>query len=250
MEPLDSILPRVIEGIPAPERLVRVCEKHGVLLPKAMHGRWVIRTCPCDDLRREQEARLHIHEVLRQHRMRRTYTWLGEQWSDLDLAAKTFANFVASKAELPYLQVQEWVADPRGNLILYGSYGLGKTHLLAATANELGSLGTAVLFATAFKFFDAIKASFGEGGPTQIITEAKRAPLLILDDVDKVRPTEWTLPIWHDLIDDRVNRRLPTALSTNKFGELHVYLGDSVRDRLRVGAVEIEFLGESYRREL
>ncbi len=192
-----------------------------------------------------------MHAAIREHRSRRTYTWLGAEWSDLDLQAKTFEDFDHTRVQLAYLQMQKWAITPAGNAILYGLYGLGKTHLLAATANELGRRGISVLFATAYKFFDCLAHKIAASEDhLPLIDEAKRARVLILDDVDKVKPTEWKLAVWHDLLDDRVNRGLPTALSTNKFHELENYLGASVRDRLRVGAVEIEFLGESYRREL
>lgn len=251
MERLDSILPRVIDGIPAPEFMVRFCPIHGELKPIALGNRWVVRSCPCDRVRKTVDDFAKMQSDRRAHQKARTYTWLGERWNDLDLHAKTFEDFDHTRDSLAYLQVQAWCIKPRGNAILHGLYGLGKTHLLAATANELGSRGVAVLFATAYKLFDAIQWRISHDEDHHpLLDEAKRALVLIIDDVDKVKPTDWKLAVWHDLVDDRVNRGLPTALSTNKFHELETYLGASVRDRLRTGAVEIEFLGESYRREL
>ena len=73
-----------------------------------------------------------------------------------ELQHQTFATFDRARQPKAFDLASQFLHHPNGVLALYGSYGLGKTHLLAALANAYGAAGNCCLFASAVTLFDAI----------------------------------------------------------------------------------------------
>lgn len=63
-----------------------------------------------------------------------TYT-LVTTWTTHELEEKTFANFEQQRHSAALDHVRAFAFNPQENLMLYGPFGLGKTHLLAALVN-------------------------------------------------------------------------------------------------------------------
>src|SRR5207248_8788053 len=82
--------------------------------------------------------------------------------------------------------------QPKGTLALYGSFGTGKTHLLAAIANAQVERGHTCRFASVVSLFDALQERIQQGQDYHdLLRQAVQVPLLILDDVDKLNPSEF-----------------------------------------------------------
>lgn len=191
--------------------------------------------------RKEEEARLL------QARFRNTYLWLGSTWGD-GLKAKTLKNFDASRQPQAVEAVNIFLNDLNGTLIFYGSFGVGKTHLLAALCNALIEKGETPRFATSPNLFTAIQQRIRNNQDyNDIIVSAATSKLLILDDVDKAKWSEFREEIYFAIIDTRVNRGLPTALSTNRLTELASFMGGAVASRLSIGQLAVEMKGEDQR---
>jgi DNA replication protein DnaC len=146
---------------------------------------------------------------------------------------QTFANFVANTPERAKNlgMAREYAenfsdrlprkGEPlpgRNGVVMTGAKGTGKTHLAAAIANHLLSREVAVIRVAERDLFDRIRRAYAPGageGQTRAREIYERAPLLILDDLGKEKPTDWTLATLYAIIDGRYERALPLVITTN-----------------------------------
>jgi len=183
--------------------------------------------------------------------MRPAFQWLGGHWTSEDLRGSRFENFDATRQQTAYNAARMFVEMPLGTFILYGPYGTGKTHLLAAICNALLERHIACRFATAPNLFGAIGGYVNHREDySTLIAQAIATPLLVIDDVDKARWSEFREEIYFDILDGRAKRKLPTALSTNRLEELDTFVGGACQSRLSIGQIAIEMSGKDYRPEL
>lgn len=209
------------------------------------------RACACEREALEQYRQKVWRSERRAALRSGTFAWLGDQWSDLPLIKKTFENFCRERQVEAYDTTLAFKDILAGTLILHGSYGTGKTHLLAALCNELHKKNTECRFVSAAKLFHFIQEKIAHHESyAQVIRSAASTPLLVLDDVDKAKYSEFREEIYFDIIDARVMRELPIAISTNRFAELPSFVGGACASRLRVGLISIEMVGEDYRGEI
>lgn len=76
-------------------------------------------------------------------------------------------------------------------------------------------------------------------------------PLLILDDVDKLKPSEFRGATLHQIIHQRLNAGRPLAVSSNCMPhELDRVIGEAARSRLMMGLIPVQMSGEDYRLEI
>jgi DNA replication protein DnaC len=233
-----------------------VHQGHGIIEPVFVEslGRFRKAMCPCEKEAqvkngqiKEQRAHLKRIEALKKE----TFGWLGSSWADAALGLKTFANFEASRQTTAFEMVRSFQDIMRGTLILHGPYGTGKTHLLSALCNALHEQDKACLFASSTKLFSAIQDLIGRNESyVSLLNRAMHTPLLIFDDIDKAKATDFRQEIYFAIIDERTRRELPTAISTNKLAELESFVGGAVRSRFKIGQIDIEMNGSDYREEL
>ena len=144
-------------------------------------------------------------------------------------------------------------------LILYGDYGLGKSHLAAAVIRQLVDRNyTGCYFRAWTSYLKRLQASWdrkareekGES-ETQILAELTRGRVVVIDDLDKVNATEWTRSSLYLVLNKRYTDNAPTILTFNHaLGDraLLDYVGEAVMDRIMQHAFDlIEFRGESFR---
>ncbi len=108
---------------------------------------------------------------------------------------------------------------PHGWLLLSGGFGVGKTHLAAAIANEVTGRGDEALFVLVPDLLDHLRASFSpssEESYDDLFERLKNTPLLILDDLGAESPTAWAQEKLFQLFNHRYLRRLPTVITTNR----------------------------------
>jgi len=234
-----------------------VCSQ--VIEPKqlVMNGevRYSPRKCPCQQAKEQQGEAERIRAEIRDAQARYTYMWLGRdrRWSDVALREKTFENFNRERQAEAFEVAQAFASNPSGTLVLHGTYGTGKTHLLAAVCNAvlLNEKSVRSLFTTSPKLFAAIQECIGHGEDySWLIEKAMTTPLLVIDDIDKAKWSAFREEIYFSIIDERVKAGRPTAISTNRLDELADFVGGAVCSRFKVGQVEAEMLGEDYREEV
>jgi DNA replication protein DnaC len=116
-----------------------------------------------------------------------------------------------------YQAAREFVAEPRGWLILSGSSGSGKTHLAAAIVNERISHGHPAFYMTAPDLLDHLRSSFSPNSEMpydEFFNQVRNAPLLVLDDLGAQMGTPWAKEKLDQLLNARFNSELPTVIVT------------------------------------
>jgi DNA replication protein DnaC len=127
---------------------------------------------------------------------------------------------------------RQFAANPRGWLMLMGSYGSGKTHLAAAIANTCVEYGMPTLFLTVPDLLDWLRYSY-DAADTNFETrfeEIRNVGLLVLDDLGAQNATAWASEKLFQIIDYRYIRRLPMVVTSNQRLE---DLDDRIRSRLQ-----------------
>lgn len=129
-------------------------------------------------------------------------------------------------------QAQQYAANPRGWMVLMGTYGCGKTHLAAAIANTCVEYGMNTLFLTVPDLLDWLRYSYDSSDTTfeQRFEEIRNVALLVLDDLGSQNSTKWAAEKLFQIIDYRYSRKLPLVVTTNLTFE---DLDDRIRSRLQ-----------------
>lgn len=148
-------------------------------------------------------------------------------------------------------------AREKNGLLFSGSIGTGKTHLASAIANALIGRGEPVIFSTMVDMLQALKDTIEKGGEDRLLRLFKTIDLLIIDDLGKERPTEWTASKIYQIINSRYEAMLPIIVTTNySMDELVERMtpkgGDKLTaaatvDRIREMTYEVALAGDSKR---
>lgn len=142
--------------------------------------------------------------------------------------------------------------SPHGWLLLYGSYGMGKSGILRSMTAAFCRVGVAARYINAIDIITEIQAGFNTYDRDQtaqtILHRYSSFPFLAVDEIDRVSTTQWTLSILFKLFDERYNKRqvLATAMATNRTPErlrddTWSYFESRTRDgaRIQVGGQEL-----------
>ncbi|MEJ6348637.1 primosomal protein DnaI [Holzapfeliella sp. He02] len=99
---------------------------------------------------------------------------------------------------------------------LCGDFGVGKTYLLAATANKLAEKGTPVSVVHFPTFASTIRSQVQNNTAIIEIERLQKTPILMLDDIGAETLTTWIRDdVLGVILQYRMERRLPTFFSSN-----------------------------------
>lgn len=109
------------------------------------------------------------------------------------------------------------VAQKGSCLRFEGTKGTGKTHLAAAIALELISKGVPVIFKSVSDLLLDIRKTYSKGEKTEeeILDVYKKVDLLVIDDIDKAKYTEWGVSVLYQIINDRYENMKPMVVTAN-----------------------------------
>jgi primosomal protein DnaI len=142
-----------------------------------------------------------------------------------DVLSASFQNFAhdpkrldAFKALLEFcLKVEPGSKERKmKGIYLYGPLGVGKSHLMAATARKLADRGISSLMIYTPDFFREIKESLQDGSLQEKISTLKGVPVLILDDIGAETLSPWARDeILGAVLQYRIAENLPTLYTSN-----------------------------------
>lgn len=138
------------------------------------------------------------------------------------------------------------------NLILLGKYGTGKTMLMSILCESLAwEYLFSCKFVNAVDFIQKIVSTFGTSDKTVegVIDNYKMAQFLFLDDIDKVKPSDYVREIFYAVVNYRTEHELPTIISANhSFEELdEKFYGEAIVSRLIQDAKIVNFTHQNRR---
>lgn len=103
---------------------------------------------------------------------------------------------------------------PKG-LYLHGSFGSGKTYLIAALFNEMAKKGVNSTLVYYPEFLRSLKSSF-KTDYEERFDYIKKSPLLLLDDIGAENVTPWSRDeILSPILQYRMDENLPTFFTSN-----------------------------------
>lgn len=138
-------------------------------------------------------------------------------------------------------------------LYLSGAFGIGKTYILGAMANNLAEMGFRVSMVHYPTFIQNIKASLQTSGPEGLINAVKSVDVLILDDIGAESNTAWIRDeILGVILEYRMKEKLPTFFTSNfSMSELQNHLQEtkSTTDTIKAARImeRIKFLAKEIR---
>lgn len=144
----------------------------------------------------------------------------------------------------------QYPANERRNLLLFGGSGLGKTYLMNCIGNRVRARGMEAVKLTAYQMTERMRASIFQHQP-EAFAQLLDAPLLLLDDLG-AEPliANVTIEELFTLLNERGLRGHATVISTNlMLNELRARYTERITSRLfdRRGATLLEFLGTDVR---
>jgi DNA replication protein DnaC len=147
------------------------------------------------------------------------------------------------------------------SLLLVGSIGTGKTHLAVAVLKSLISAGHSARFYEYRELLKDIQSTYNKDAQcseVELLRPVMEVPVLVLDELGAVKPTEWVFDTVGLILNTRYNENLPTILTTNYAnktagsarGELTLgdRVGDRMHSRLNQMCRVIEMYGADFRR--
>jgi primosomal protein DnaI len=123
--------------------------------------------------------------------------------------------------------VENYAAEERmKGFYFYGKFGVGKSYILGAIANELAENKVASMIVYVPEFFREIKQSLGDNSLNEKLDAVKTAPVLMLDDIGAETMSSWGRDeILGTILQYRMLENLPTFFTSNfNFEELTHHL--------------------------
>ncbi|MDK1726531.1 primosomal protein DnaI [Dellaglioa algida] len=115
--------------------------------------------------------------------------------------------------------ITEFVANPNAYhqaMYFYGSFGVGKTYLLGAMANELANRGYQTTLMHFPSFAVEIKNAISDNRVYDMLNAVKKSEILMIDDIGADAMSSWVRDdILGVILQYRMQEELPTFFSSN-----------------------------------
>jgi DNA replication protein DnaC len=241
------------------------CEKHGEYAGEVavLDFPWLSKEipidpgCPVCEAQEAAERKRREEEEERRSRLSR----FRQMNIDERFHESGFENFDAYNAELlGHLKTCEaFAANPDGKLVMLGEHGNGKTHLAVSILKRLGG----VIY-KAFEIGINLRQSYNGGTKEhEVFHELCAAPLLVIDEVEKIRDSESKQNWMSYVIGKRYDRMLPVILIANCHVKsdcaaplppcprcLEYHLENDVLSRIIEDGIVMKFNSDDYREKI
>lgn len=201
--------------------------------------------CECEAAKqKEAEAKVKREK-------RRAACFASEKMYDWNFDNDEEINEKASTAARNYVEnFPQFLKEGKG-LLFYGTVGTGKSFMAGCIANALIDKDYPVYMTSFTEIVNILQSRFE--GKQEYIESFNKYALLIIDDLEAERDTEFVQEQVYNVINSRYRAGLPLIITTNlTLDELKT--PDSVRksriyDRLLEMCFPIEMIGKSQRRQ-
>ncbi len=136
------------------------------------------------------------------------------------------------------------------SILMFGKTGRGKTHLSLAIANQVLHMGYSVLYDSVINFLRQVeKEHFGKAGSDDDTLDLLLScDLLILDDLGTEFHSQFYQSTIYNIINARMNRSLPTIISTNlNYDEISHLYDERITSRIYTTYTCLQFVGQDVR---
>lgn len=188
-----------------------------------------------------------------------------------DISLNSF-NFSENEYRFNAMQVvtdfiTEYISNPKNSpkgMYLYGEFGVGKTYLMAAMANEIAQKGYDITLVHFPSFAVDIRNAISNNQVTFKLDNIKKTPILVLDDIGADSMSSWIRDdVLGVILEYRMQNNLTTFFTSNfSMNQLeHEHLkintkGDEeplkakrIMQRIRFLSQEVEMFGKNHRLE-
>ncbi len=223
-----------------------------------INGNYIdVRYVPTDEFyqsakRRKQKSLLSNATISRDVRHARLEDFSTQGSPDRLQLLHEIMNFVMQYQKNPY--------ETQG-LYIHGAFGVGKTYLLGAMANDLVTKNISVTMIHYPTYINELKQQLQTPKFFDMIEGTKQADVLIIDDIGAESNTQWVRDdVLNPLLEYRMRESIPTFFTSNfSFKELEHHLAATknsddvvkakrIMERIRYLAKEVVFHGENLRR--
>ncbi len=104
---------------------------------------------------------------------------------------------------------------PPESLYLYGPPGGAKSHLAAAILSAQAQAGVAGRYGSMPALLRLLRGGFRDGTADARLEALMAADLLVIDDLGTEQNGDWAYAQFFDLLSIRINRNLPTIITSN-----------------------------------
>lgn len=120
---------------------------------------------------------------------------------------------------------------PHKGFYLYGDFGVGKSFLIGALANELAAMQIPTVLVYVPEFLRELKNAIGTPKLEEKFEFTKKAPVLMLDDLGAESLSQWTRDeILGSILHYRMAEQLPTFITSNlNYAELEKFLSETTK---------------------
>lgn len=140
---------------------------------------------------------------------------LKASFADIDIHGDMSGRLEAVDRATQFVENYDQNGSAKG-LYLYGKFGVGKSFLLGAVANELAKKKVSSMIVYFPELLRELKNSIGDSTLNEKIEMIKREPVLMIDDIGAETMTSWTRDeVLGPLLQFRMLENLPTFFSSN-----------------------------------
>ncbi|MCM3442822.1 primosomal protein DnaI [Metabacillus halosaccharovorans] len=185
---------------------------------------------------------------------------LEAQFDKIDVDVEETSRLQVISIAQDFVEAYNSGSHPKG-IYLYGSFGVGKTYILGAIANELASHKVPSMLVYVPEFMRELKGSFQNSSLDEKLDAVKKIPVLMLDDLGAESVSSWARDeVLGTILQYRMLENLPIFISSNfNLKQLQHHLAISQRgeeepvkaarimERIKHMTVPIELIGRNRR---
>ncbi|OPA77845.1 DNA replication protein [Paenibacillus selenitireducens] len=183
---------------------------------------FALRPCKLQEAKLKQQ---HIQKLIKCHNVKDYIK--NSVFDDLDIDSQRRSAIVECIRFCNDFKPNE----TKKGLYLYGSYGVGKSRIAGAIANELAKQGVDVALVYVPDFLEEIKDSIKDNAVQQKVDALKNVTVLIFDDIGAEPNSNWTRDgIISSILNDRMEKFTTIYTSNLTLNELKSHFAKTAKE--------------------